>query len=566
MRRWSSGLSAFLALFRNRTLQIILSAFTFLLLWCDVQAVDITRIMPLGDSITRGWYGSAYDWGYRKPLYDLLTNNDYSFDFVGRKLDGSFPYPNHEGRDGWHADELLNGRASAPAEGKLADWLITDQPDIILLHIGTNDIYHGDQDVNEISAILDKIDEYEIDNNKHITVVLALIINWKTYNAATTVFNNMVNTMALSRIANGDDIIIVNMESALNYSTDMADTLHPNDTGYAKMAQVWFDALSQCNCLSKTTVAISGRVLEADSNTPMEGLIVKTETNDVNAITDADGFYEFTVQSSWSGVVVPQKDGYEFEPNSYVFTDVNHNCSDANYLAVPKTFKIAGYVLDTVGVEPISDVNVSAENGGGSWTIKIGGGSALTDANGYYEISVDFNWTGAVKPSKSNFILDPNARSYTDVNQDYIEQQDYMGTELIVRITGSIKNGCNVPVAGILVNADNGGGEGVTDVNGFYEVWVGEGWQGTITPAKANFTFTPSSLNYDNVLTDIVDQNYTANSIYDLDCSGNIDWGDLSVIAQNWLQNDEAMAGGFIIDGRINFLDFAAFASVWEGL
>jgi len=552
MRRQLSGLCVFF------------SAFAFLLLSCDAHANPVTRIMPLGDSITRGWYGSAYDWGYRKPLYVLLINNDYSFDFVGRKLDGNFQDPNHEGRDGWHADELLNGRASAPAEGKLADWLITDQPDVILLHIGTNDIRFGDQNANEVSSILDVIDAYEVNNNKHVTVVLALIINQAPPISATTVFNNSVNAMALSRIANGDDIIIVNMETALNYSTDMADYLHPNDAGYAKMAQVWYNALSQCDCVSKTTVAISGRVVEADGNTPVEGLLIKTESNDVNAVTDADGFYELSVQSGWSGLVVPQKDSYEFEPNSYVFSDVNQDCTDANYLAVPKTVKIAGYVLDMEGVEPIRDVNVAAENGGGSWTNKIGRGSALTDENGYYEISVDYNWTGAVKPMKSNFILDPNARTYADVNQD-VEQQDYIGTELTLRITGSVKNDCNTPVAGVLVDANNGGGEGVTDVNGFYEVWVGEEWQGTITPAKANFTFTPSSLNYDNVLTDIVDQNYTANSIYDLDCSGNIDWGDISVIAQNWLQNDETVAGGFIIDGRIDFLDFADFANVWKG-
>jgi lysophospholipase L1-like esterase len=546
-------------------LSVFISAFILSIFCCDVFAVGVTRIMPLGDSITRGWYGSVYDWGYRKPLYDLLTSNDYSFDFVGRKLDGNFQDPNHEGRDGWHADELLNGRASAPGEGKLADWLITDQPDVILLHIGTNDIRYGDQNASEVSSILDVIDAYEVNNNKHITVVLALIINQAPPISATTVFNNSVNAMALGRIANGDDIIIVNMETALNYSIDMADTFHPNDYGYAKMAQVWYDALSQCDCVSKTTVAISGRVLEADGNTPVEGLLIRTESNDVNAVTDADGFYELSVQSGWSGVVVPQKDGYEFEPNGYIFTDVNQDCPDADYLAIPKTCKISGYVLDMAGIEPICDVNVAAENGGGSWTSKIGGGSALTDTNGYYEISVDYNWTGAVKPSKSNFVLDPNARSYTDVNEDYIEQQDYMGTELTIRITGSVKNDCNAPVAGVLVDANNGGSDCVTDVNGFYEVWVSEEWQGTITPAKANFTFTPSSLNYDNVLTDIVDQNYTADSVYDLDCSGNIDWGDISVIAQNWLQNDELMTGGFIIDGRIDFLDFAEFADVWEG-
>ena len=49
--------------------------------------------------------------------------------------------------------------------------------------------------------------------------------------------------MASNRIAGGDNIIVVNMENALNYSTDLSDDLHPNDNGYAKMANVWYDAL-----------------------------------------------------------------------------------------------------------------------------------------------------------------------------------------------------------------------------------------------------------------------------------------------------------------------------------
>ena len=70
--------------------------------------------MPLGDSITRGWFGSVGHWGYRKPLYDNLSREGFNFDFVGSYVDGSFPDPNHEGHDGWRADEILNGRTSEP--------------------------------------------------------------------------------------------------------------------------------------------------------------------------------------------------------------------------------------------------------------------------------------------------------------------------------------------------------------------------------------------------------------------------------------------------------------------
>ena len=100
----------------------------------------------------------------------------------------------------------------------------------------------------EVSQILDEIDLY----NPNITVILALIINRQGYvcydpSNTTTIFNNDLNAMALARIASGDRIEIVDMEcgAGIDYRMDsvggdMYDQLHPYDTGYDKMAQVWF--------------------------------------------------------------------------------------------------------------------------------------------------------------------------------------------------------------------------------------------------------------------------------------------------------------------------------------
>jgi hypothetical protein len=79
---------------------------------------------------------------------------------------------------------------------------------------------------------------------------LARIINRNVYSQITTDFNDNVQAMAEARIAIGDKIAIVDMEdgAGIDYRLetnggDMADNLHPNDSGYAKMAVVWFDAL-----------------------------------------------------------------------------------------------------------------------------------------------------------------------------------------------------------------------------------------------------------------------------------------------------------------------------------
>jgi hypothetical protein len=251
----------------------------------------------------------VYAWGYREPLYVNLTNGSYSFDFVGGLTDGSIPDPNHEGHLGWRADEILNGKTSEPAAGKLANWLPASQPDVILLHIGTNDITQGNQDANEVNAILNVIDAYEAENIKNVPVVLARIIDRVPNNPATTAYNNDLNTMAAKRIANGDNIIIVNMQYALNYSTDMADNLHPNDSGYVKMANVWYNALTGILHVQRILTCSStdgGSVTQ-----PGEGAFQYDDGTVVNLMATAELGYHFV---NWTGTAVDA--GRVADPNS----------------------------------------------------------------------------------------------------------------------------------------------------------------------------------------------------------------------------------------------------------
>jgi hypothetical protein len=224
----------------------------------------IIRIMPLGDSITEGSTSGEPDpnfqESYRLDLWDQLVNAGYDVDFVGSLNAGSsIPGfdPDHEGHGGWRDDEIVDGR---PGEGKLADWLDAFQPDIVLLHIGTNGL---DPSPDDVEAILDEIDAFSPD----VWVVLALIILRASCDGGpqppecqeTMDFNDNVEDMALDRVNNSanaaypDNIIIVDMEAGanINYAVqpagDMWDNLHPYQfgLGYEKMADVWFDALAQ---------------------------------------------------------------------------------------------------------------------------------------------------------------------------------------------------------------------------------------------------------------------------------------------------------------------------------
>ncbi|MCP4423252.1 MAG: hypothetical protein GY803_02040, partial [Chloroflexi bacterium] len=195
-------------------------------------------IMPLGDSITRG-YGSGdqpenypYNVAYRRPLYLSLVAGDYYFNFVGGLRNGqpssgaTFDY-DHEGNGGKTDDWVAN---------RVFDFLTAHPAEVVLLHIGTNGLHSSATDVENI---LDEIDRF----NTSITVVLARITDWNPINPTVTAFNNNVEAMALARIDNGDKIVLVDQQNALNYPADLYDALHPNETGYGKMAGEWLTGL-----------------------------------------------------------------------------------------------------------------------------------------------------------------------------------------------------------------------------------------------------------------------------------------------------------------------------------
>jgi lysophospholipase L1-like esterase len=193
--------------------------------------------MPLGDSITRG-SGSTNLNGYRRPLFRKLEAASHSVDFVGSQLNGSTDFDrNHEGHSGWSAD----GDSTYSIADNVFNFLGHNPADIVLLHIGTNDIEEGHAFSADIARILNEIRRRSTD----ITVVLALIVNQYPYSPETTAYNAEVSLMALQRIAEGHPIILVDMENALVYPDDLGDGVHPNNSGYAKMADVWFEALTE---------------------------------------------------------------------------------------------------------------------------------------------------------------------------------------------------------------------------------------------------------------------------------------------------------------------------------
>ena len=227
---------------------------TFILSLLLVYALPVSaeiRIMPLGGSITKGSHSGVvpdtddYYISYRKDLLDLLTADSYEVNFVGSQSSGSavFADHQHQGIPGIRDDEVAV---------QVFDWLVATPADIVLIHVGTNQLNSSPADVEDI---LDKIHSFDQD----LWVLLARIINRSCLpgdnaclnnEATTTTFNNNVAAMAQAHV-HASKIKIVDMENGagIDYdrepSGDMWDMLHPFETGYAKMADLWFLILQE---------------------------------------------------------------------------------------------------------------------------------------------------------------------------------------------------------------------------------------------------------------------------------------------------------------------------------
>jgi lysophospholipase L1-like esterase len=218
---------------------------TFVGLLISCHSAWSGSVMPLGDSATLGAY-SANDFGvggYRAPLWSRLTQEGYAVDFVG-SVNGPAPGgvdSNHEGHGGWRIDDLA---------GSIDGWLATYRPDIILLMAGGNDIIQG-YGVNTAMSRMDTL-LGKIFTDRPNAVVLLGSLWWvptpNFYNYDINQIkdmNNRLPALVAKYAQQGRAIELVDQYNlgwgVTNFGVDQ---IHPNASGYAKMAQAWHDPLA----------------------------------------------------------------------------------------------------------------------------------------------------------------------------------------------------------------------------------------------------------------------------------------------------------------------------------
>ncbi len=194
---------------------------------------DPVKIMPLGASHTSGMNSSTGN-GYRGELWRLLTSAGVSVDFVGSQQSGNLPDRDNEGHPGWKIEDIA---------GSVDGWLATYRPEVVLLHVGTNDMKQN-RDVarapERLSSLIDRI----LVGAPGATVVASSLppIPDAETNNRINAFNAALPAIVQAKAAAGKKVLYADINAAI-LTSDITDGTHVADVGYAKMAGVWQTAL-----------------------------------------------------------------------------------------------------------------------------------------------------------------------------------------------------------------------------------------------------------------------------------------------------------------------------------
>jgi lysophospholipase L1-like esterase len=189
------------------------------------------RIMPLGDSITWGVGTPGHD-SYRTELGDRLTRAGLDVDFVGSQQSGTGADPDNEGHPGWTIDQIAE---------HVDEWLATYEPDVILLHIGTNDLHVGaPSPATRLEQLLEQIHAARPQAQVVVAQLIGLgLTGYTGGQAARTADYNRALTDIVADL--GEPFHLADLSYV--HGVDLHDRLHPNAFGYRRMAWGWYHAL-----------------------------------------------------------------------------------------------------------------------------------------------------------------------------------------------------------------------------------------------------------------------------------------------------------------------------------
>ncbi|WP_225848627.1 FG-GAP-like repeat-containing protein [Streptomyces sp. HPF1205] len=192
------------------------------------------RVMPLGDSITVGT-GSATWSSYRLPLWNLVgAQSRYTVRYVGSQAGGQLPDLSHEGHSGYMIDDIRAG---------IDQWIGAAHPDVVLLHIGVNDLDRGTDPTHAADRLKTLVDQIFADEPGVAVIMEGVIPTTQGLQVPPSEYNSRAWQLQSVEAQAGHTFRYVDAPALT--PSQMYDRLHPNDSGYSLMARAFYTSLDQ---------------------------------------------------------------------------------------------------------------------------------------------------------------------------------------------------------------------------------------------------------------------------------------------------------------------------------
>lgn len=192
------------------------------------------KVMALGDGITAGYLGR----NYMLPLWTRLRDAGCAADMVGPSSWGDTNGDtDHAGFDGLRAD------TAAAAYGDT--WARAAQPDIVMLHLGSFDVFGGAPAATvsaSLGRVIDSVRRSRPNAAFYVSTLIPTAYPWLTTPLAAV--NALMPALVASKNQPGSPVRLVPLAAGFsNPGSELIDGIRPSAAGAQKMANGWYEAL-----------------------------------------------------------------------------------------------------------------------------------------------------------------------------------------------------------------------------------------------------------------------------------------------------------------------------------
>ncbi len=245
----------------------------------------------------------------------------------------------------------------------------------------------------------------------------------------------------------------------------------------------------------KGKVSLVEEVGDVIQKTPLQAVKI-TLTGDTLeeekvTLTDPGGFYEFAGLENGSYKIIPERQGYIFNPETLTVTIKDQDVNNAHFEAF-SGFSISGTIRDKNGL-PISGVSITLDG------LKSSEKITLTDGTGFYKFTgLGFD-TFTITPFYEGYGFTPPFQEVTISSTDADKNKtaiDFTGS-LGFQISGKVSNINGQGLQGVAINM-TGGPQHIslqtqTNEAGAYSFVELQSGTYTITPSLGSYDFNPQS-------------------------------------------------------------------------